>query len=240
MTAEARKQRAWEMLRRGEHEQAAAEYEWLWRNIPVSAPQLGAYRAIALPREVHTLCEANAAATRRFERLREEAFQEAEGLPALDSDARLDWIVLNQVLRHTAESVAWLEVNDLTTLSDRRLATFLQHLTPALAEHGKWKQIGRLQRAPLRMIQALQETVRLTMRSAEKNGRDQDPRTAEPWRFFRDQAVLLYRSLLAADRASEAEIVFEEAIKFDSDPDLATMLVQAGSAADGERVSQSS
>jgi hypothetical protein len=233
MTAHERKKRAWDLFRRGQFEEAALDYEWLWRNIPTVAPELSAVRVTTVAREVRLLCDVHPTARSRFERVRDDAGRAAAENPAIDSDDRFEWIVLNGILGDGDASLKWFDEVDLGVLSDRSLRSFLSQLTPALVERGRWHDVGRLQRDPPGMIRALQETVRLT--SGRPKGLSpavKERASAEVWQFFREQAVILYRSLLRAGRTAEAEAVFEEAVRFDQDPEMAQLLVAAASADD--------
>ena len=203
---------AWQLHRNREYDEALAQYEWLWRNIPTRAPQLGPVRMSFLATHIGQLAEDHPATRRRFNELRAETLKLAEASPEVASPARLEWLVLSEVMGRSGEMLAWFDKHheQLAEAPDAMLARFLQRLAPVLMSTGRWKALGVLRRDPLGLLRRMQ------------------PRGAQAdLSLCRQQAASLYRSLLAASRHDEALAVRHEAVARDHSDELRALLAAA-------------
>ena len=206
---------AWQLHRNREYDEALAQYEWLWRNIPTRAPQLAPVRMSFLATHIGQLAEDHPATRRRFNELRAETLKLAEAASEVASPARLEWLVLSEVMGMSGEMLAWFDRQheQLVEAPDEMLARFLQRLAPVLMRTGRWKSLGLLRRDPLGLLR------RMKPRGAQADHS-----------LCRKQAANLYRRLLAASRHDEALAVRREALASDDSDDLRDLLAAAETA----------
>ena len=230
MDTQARMDRARTLLRAKRFDEALAEYEWLWTNIPAEAPSFGAVRVSFMAMYIRQLCEIHDSAKLRFRQLRDEAAAAADSAD-VGSDVRHEWMVLNEIIGEEDASLRWLERVDLSNLSGHRLNRVLELLGPKLIARGRWRQFGLLHQDPVTRLGQHHEVMRAGVASGSQLPEPLRTTAATALRkHWNHQAQVLYRSLLAADRDEEANAVFHEAIRLQDSPDLRWLLKQAAAA----------
>jgi hypothetical protein len=136
-------------------------------------------------------------------------------------EARLDWMVLNEIVGQAERTLTWFDAIAVADLPDAFLAQCIPRLVPLLRRRGRWAEIGRLFRDPLAKLREDHATlVRANAASANQRGfRGMSPQDLMN-DLFREQTHILVRSLRAAGRSDEAAAIAREALALDDSPEM--------------------
>jgi thioredoxin 1 len=203
-------------------DEATDEFAWLWHNMVQRQPAMTGVRVSFMASDIATLIARHPGARQRFTAIRGAIQRAAEGG---DSEARGDWVVLNEMLEDDDRTLAWFDAAKADAAQADTLERLATHLVPKLRARRRWADIGGLHRDPLATLARTQEIASEAVAGlpAEMAGELRAAMT----QFFRDEACLLSISLRAAGRANEAAQVEEEARRLDSSDELRTLLENA-------------
>jgi len=216
-----------DLLRKGRHEEATAEFEWLWDNIDRIEPGMEGVRVSFMANTIEDLVGKHPPARLRFTEIRERTAMLADADVTGPSRLRLDWIVLNEILGENERTLAWFD----SVKDDQRHGSLLDRvasrLIPHLESRGRLADIGRLYKDPVATLVrnhvALQPPCdvdtepsadlpplgQAMMRQVLEMVLDALPKQV------REDAALMIASLLAAGRVAEADAVEREALRLD-------------------------
>ena len=211
------------------YEEATEHYLWLWENIERVDPDMSGVRVSFMAGEIGTLVIAHPRARERFAALRDDAGAAADADPT-SAERRLDWVVLNNILADEERTLRWFDgVKSNPHLQDvvRGAGRFLIEL---LKTRGRWADVGRIYRNPLKELTFLHESFAaapLPEMSSILGGKAVDQVEEVMASQFREGAGELYASLRAAGRTAEAKAVHEEALRLDPSDEMRTALEQS-------------
>lgn len=195
------------LLQAGNHEEALAEYEWLWLHALDHQPAFVGVRGSFMAGEMQRLAEAHRPARERFKAIRDGL---ETGLKEGDADQKAlsDWIILNNVVGDADRTVAWVERVVGRPGADRAFSRNQHHLAPLLQERGRWELYGRIVADPNEIVRARIQTYRMIKQMARDDGL-----TPTQVDDLREPAIKeianLHAALLAAGRTEDAHRVLE-------------------------------
>jgi hypothetical protein len=227
-----------ELSKAGRHEEATAEFVWLWENIDRIEPSMQGVRVSFMAHEIRALVDKHEPARERFSAIRDRA----AALADVDLDTarlRFDWIVLNEVLSEQERTLAWFD----EVKNDSRYAVMLDRcahrLIGLLKDRERFADIGRLYRDPVATLVKkhrnllpppditaepppdVDDKVRPHMRTILQMLLDGLPKAVI------EEAALMVKCLLAAGRSAEADAVAQEARRIDSSDEMRAALEKA-------------
>jgi thiol-disulfide isomerase/thioredoxin len=214
------------------HEEALAEYLWLWNHSLEAEPGWIGVRYSYLLMELTELVGLSEAARQEFARLRAEAEGEVQAGDLSDS-VLADWFALNQVLGEEDRSLSWFDrIKDAPPpgLEVSRLERWLGAL---LKGRQRWADLARLYPNPLAVLDRQAQLTREMVEGLEGDPQAMSmPEMLEGMREFartslRELASDLIRALDAAGRREEGEQVVSRARELDSSPEMAEALSAA-------------
>jgi hypothetical protein len=227
-----------ELSKAGRHDEATTEFVWLWENIDRVEPSMEGVRVSFMANEIRALVDKHDAARARFASIRDQAASLADA-DLTTARLRFDWIVLNEILSEPERTLAWFD----GVKGDERYAFVLDRcafrLLKLLQERGRFGDIGRLYKDPVRTLVKqhrarlpppgitaepgpdVSDTVRPLMRQMLQMLLDQLPKEVI------EDAALMIKCLLAAGRTAEADAVEREARRIDSSEEMRAALEKA-------------
>ena len=215
------------LLKAGLLEEALGHYDWLWRHAVEVDPEMAGPRTSFMADEIAELCSKLPAAHARFAELREGAAARISSDGRAGVEAICDFVVLNEALDEDDRTHAWFSELDIERRRVLPEWAIRFHLLPLLYEQGRWADAGELIREPLVALEQVLEHAR--MRGPEP---DDDHGAYERHLILEGQVAAarrvrrrilgvhrgvatIYRSLRAAGREAEADIVREAALRFE-------------------------
>ena len=227
-----------ELSKAGRHDEATAEFVWLWENIDRVDPGMEGVRVSFMATNIRELVDNHEAARMRFAAIRDRTASLAD-IDLTMAGLRFDWIVLNEILSEPERTLAWFD----GVKNDERYALVLDRcahrLVDFLQERGRFCDIGRLYRDPVATLVKqhrqrlpppditaepgpdVSEKVRPHMRKILQMLLD-----AMPKQVIED-AALMVKCLLAAGRSTEAGAVEREARRIDPSEEMRAALEKA-------------
>ena len=218
-----------ELMHNNDHAKATEHYVWLWNNVEQVEPAMGGVRVSFMAGEIKTLVGAFAPARDAFVAIRDEAGRAADADPAADNK-RLDWVVLNNVLGDQERTLAWFDGVKDDTNAEATVRAVGRFLIELLKARGRWADVGRLYRDPLKELAFHHETLAQAnlpmmadvlpagaLATVEKVMKTQ----------FRKSVADLHTSLRAAGRTDDAAAVLAEALRLDPSDDMKRALAFA-------------
>jgi hypothetical protein len=228
-----------DLLRKGRHEEATAEFEWLWDNIDRIDPGMEGVRVSFMAKTIEDLVGKHPPARLRFTEIRERTAMLAGADVTGTARLRFDWIVLNEILAERERTLAWFD----SVKDDERYATVLDRvaarLVPLLRSHNRFREIGRLYKDPVATLikthrnfnvcadpdpgpdPDISPVVRRLMRQVLQKVLDDLPK------HVIEEAALMVTCLLAAGRTAEADAVEREARRLDPSEAMRAALEKA-------------
>src|SRR5262245_40211736 len=116
---------AQELLKRGNHDEATIEFEWLWDNIDRVDPGMEGVRVSFMAKNIEELVRKHPPARRRFVDIRDRAASLADADLGGNAGLRFDWIVLNEILSEQDRTLTWFD----SVKDDERYATALDKVS---------------------------------------------------------------------------------------------------------------
>ena len=208
---------------------ATEHYVWLWQNMERVDPDMSGVRVSFMAREIKELVGAFRPARATFGAIRDEAAAAADSDPS-SRDKRLEWIVLNNMLGENDRTIAWFDGVKADPEAQELVRGVGRFLIDILKERGRWADLGRLYRNPLKELASHHEMLRhsempMMARMFPKEALEQI--TAASRAHFRKEAAELYASLRAAGRTADAQAVHDEALRLDSSDEMKEALAQS-------------
>jgi hypothetical protein len=218
------------LLRARRFDEATEEMVWLWNNIARVEPGMEGVRVSFMAGDIEELVGQHAAARTRFTDIRQRTAALAEAGASAAGEARLDWMVLNEILGDNARTLDWFDA----VKADARYAALLEQvahrLIPLLTERQRLADIGRLYADPVaHLVRNHQITKPPESLAAATGGVPSemlDKIQGMLARRFREDSALLVASLRAAGRPGEASAVENEARRLDSSAEMQAALRQ--------------
>lgn len=216
-----------EMVEKGRRDEAAAEYEWLWKNMLAHSPSMYGVRLSFMAGDMKRLAAADEGAKARFTKLRDEAGA-ALRAEKVTADQAIDWVALNGIIQDENATLEWFDrVKD-----QPRWRTILGYVErpvcELLIERERWADLGMLVGDPvasLRMEHQILEQVRASVGGGEfQDDTRQQIRRQQDERFL-TRTAQVYGGLLAAGRNKEAAAYATQARTIDSSPEMTDALV---------------
>jgi hypothetical protein len=131
------------------------------------------------------------------------------------TSSRSDWIFLNRLLGDNVRMLVWFD----GVKEDNALQVVFEYLIPLpsiLEQEGRWRDLGGLYRKPLDRLRH-----DFYHRNDMLSGHNDSGHADELGRaHFRERARILYKSLLAADRHTEAAAVAGAARQLDPSAEM--------------------
>jgi hypothetical protein len=226
------------LSRAGRHEEATAEFFWLWENIDRVEPGMGGVRVSFMANYIRELVDKHDAARVRFAEIRDRSASLSD-VDLTTARLRFDRIVLNEILSEPERTLAWFDgVKD-----DERFALVLDQcsfrLERVLKERGRFADIGRLYRDPAATLAkqhhareppphitaepgpAVPDEIRSLLQQALQTILDDLPKQVI------EDAAFMVKCLLAAGRSAEADGVEREARRIDPSEEMRAALEKA-------------
>lgn len=216
-----------DLLREGRHEEATAEFEWLWDNIDRIEPDMSGVRVSFMAKTIEDLVGKHLPARQRFTEIRDRTAMLAGTALTGAAGLRFDWIVLNEILGENERTLAWFD----SVKDDERHGSLLDRvasrLIPHLQSRGRLADIGRLYKDPVATL------VRNHIAFQPPSNVDTEPSADLPPQLHpimrqllemlldelpnhvREDAALMVASLFAAGRMADADAVEREALLLD-------------------------
>jgi thioredoxin len=211
-----------ELLHDKDYVKATDHYVWLWHNMEQVDPAMGGVRVSFMAGEIKTLVDAFAPARDAFAAIRDDAGAAADRDPTSEGK-RLDWVVLNNILGDPARTLAWFDGVKADPGAEAVVRGVGRFLIEVLKARGRWADVGRLYRDPLKELAFHHQLVAQAnlpmmagvlpegaLATVEKVMHAQ----------FRRSAAELHTSLRAAGRAAEADAVHGEALRLDPSDEM--------------------
>jgi hypothetical protein len=234
---------AQELVKQGQYDEAAVEFEWLWDNMERIEPAMGGVRVSFMAKNIEELVGKHAPARQRFTEIRDRSATLAGADIAGTARLRFDWIVLNEILSERERTLAWFDgVKD-----DERYATVLDRvsarLVPLLKSHNRFRDIGRLYKDPVATLVKTHRNFEPPPHIAADPYPEPDPDLRpDVQRLMRqmlqkilddlpkhvvEEAALMVTCLLAAGRTADADAVELEARRLDPSEAMRAALEKA-------------
>jgi hypothetical protein len=179
--------------------------------------------------DMERLAVRHPAARERFLRLRDEAGEQLKG-ETIDKDVLNDWIVLNQVVGETEQTLEWFDRVKGDAKWSPLIRTASSRLARVLESQGRWADIAGLYPDPLAKLRS--DHARLTTEPTGTPSDASEERQREMKALneglFRSNCGKLYACLLAAGRDEQAKLIADEGIKLDDTSAMRMALVQWG------------
>ena len=231
------------LLRDGKHDEAIAEFEWLWDNIDRIEPGMEGVRVSFMAKSIEDLVGKHAPARQRFTEIRDRTAMLARADITGTSRLRFDWIVLNEILSERERTLAWFD----SVKDDKRYATVLDRvvprLVPLLKSHNRFRDIGRIYKDPVATLVKTHRNFEAPPHIAADPYPDPDPDLRpDLQRLMRqtlqkliddlpkhviEEAALMVTCLLAAGRTADAVAVEGEALRLDPSEAMRAALEKA-------------
>jgi len=229
---------AQELLKAGRHDEATAEFVWLWENMAGVDPSMQGVRVSFMANEIRALVDKHEVARVRFADIRDRSASLAD-VDLTTARLRFDWIVLNEILSEPERTLAWYD----DVKNDERYAFVLDRcsfrLEKVFEERGRFADIGRLYKDPVATLLKqhharlpppditaepgpdVPENIRPIMRQMLQMLLDDLPKQVI------EDAALMVKCLLAAGRTADAEAVEREALRIDNSEEMRAALEKA-------------
>jgi len=211
-----------ELMHNNDHAKATEHYVWLWHNMEQVEPGMGGVRVSFMAGEIKRLVGAFPAARDSFAAIREEAGRAADADPAANNK-RLDWVVLNNVLGDQEQTLAWFDGVKDEPKAEATVRAVGRFLIELLKARGRWADVGRLYRDPLKELAFHHETLTQANLPMMAGVLPEGARaTVEKVMTtqFRKSVADLHTSLRAAGRNADAQAVHAEALRLDPSDDM--------------------
>jgi hypothetical protein len=211
-----------QLLRDQSFEKATAHYVWLWHNMERVDPDMSGVRVSFMASEIKQLVGLFPAARDSFSAIRDDAGAAADVEPS-SRDKRLDWVVLNKILGEEDRTLAWFDSVKADPNAEEIVRGVGRFMIDLLKTHGRWADVGRLYRDPLKELAFYKELLGhhdmpIMAQMMPKELLEQTAAIAR--QHFRKSAAELYVSLRAAGRAADAKAVHEEALRLDPSDEM--------------------
>jgi hypothetical protein len=227
-----------ELSKAGRHDEATAEFVWLWENIDRVDPGMEGVRVSFMAKNIRELVDKHEAARVRFVAIRDRAASLAD-IDLTTARLRFDWIVLNEILSEPERTLAWFD----GVKNDERYALVLDRcahrLVDLLEERGRFGDIGQLYRDPVATL-VKQHRARLPPPHITAEPDPDVPEKIQPHmrkimqmlldhlpKQVIEDAALMVKCLLAAGRPAEAVAVEHEARRIDPSEEMRAALERA-------------
>jgi thioredoxin-like negative regulator of GroEL len=198
----------------GQLEKATEEYVWLWTHAPGTS--YGPVRSSFMASNIKQLVAKHPPAKERFVQFRDEAAKLIQG-EKVDADALDDWLVLNDVVGESKQTLEWFQ----TVKSEPRWMPLLRResyrIEDLLWAGGLWTDVALLHPDPVGELQHKLELNEMTAKYRE--GKKPDPNDVEHQEFdrrsMRQRAGKLYAAMLAASRVEDSQAVVKKILEID-------------------------
>ncbi len=213
----------------GKLDEATEEYLWLWDNMLTHDRSFYGVRLSFMASEMAELAKEHPPAREKFVALRaryEEGLAENPG----SVEERADWIALNEVVGETRRTLEWFD-KAKDDPKQREVLDRMDHsIEELLLKEGRWADLGRSIRDPLRKIQQAYWLHGAGSAAADPGADAQQAAEMKEvrLRMWRVEVATVYAALLAAGRDDEAKKVIEQAMT--SLPDVKTRVAAIGMA----------
>jgi thioredoxin 1 len=206
----------------GDLDEATREFAWLWEHITEANPEMAGVRVSFMASEMEALAARSEPARSRFREIRD------RNVIGTDStgQARLDWIVLNEVLGETDATLGWFDRFAATRPAKLDLPELAHRLIPLLLSRDRWADASRL------IDDAVDEVTRYhdyfisdtlppdfdeeLAKQIKEMGRDS----------FREKVAQIRQMLIAGNRSDEAAAVEQKALSLDSSDEMKQWLAK--------------
>jgi thioredoxin 1 len=197
---------------RGKHDEAAAEALWLWDHALESDPEWSGVRLSFLVGHFRDLLPESKALKTGLMQRRDALLPRVKGAKPVQEEIR-DFTALNDALDDADSTLQWFDAvksrgAELALDEDRGLQEVLQ-------QEGRWEDLGKLYRDPVKRLQADFELVKEVLVDL--------PRGMNPESVidgFRGDAAMLVHSLHEAGRSSDEAAVRAKATELDPSPEM--------------------
>lgn len=218
---QARRKYSRALLDKGDFAKAGPQYVWLWKNLPKD-PAVKAGRLMSLAGEIVLLIRRDAATKEKFLQIRDES----------ENSDLIDFIILNEILDDTGRSLSWFDKAKILPEKQEEIRKVNFLLEKLLLRNDRYADICILYPDPVAELKERRQSAEKFMEIMEKqHGK------APPDPLPKDIAVL-YASLLAAKKESEARKFAAECLKVRNTNEMKQQLVQAALAAKQARSEQ--
>lgn len=206
------------LLEAGRHEDALAEYLWLWQHMLEHDQALYGVRLSHFANQLKTLVKAYPAARQAVGELRDRAMPPVSG--PIEVDTLQDWTCLNAVLDEQRRTLAWYD--GLAPRTRVQLARLLEiEIIPLLVAADRWADAGAAYDDPLATLERRAEQLAFMAKTGRSDlveyARNQLPKVAAE----------ILRALCAAGRTSDAESVERRARELDPSAQMVAALEAA-------------
>lgn len=214
-----------ELLENGKHEEAAAEFVWLWDNMAKQDPSMVGVRRSFFVQSVKSLIESHPPAVAPFAQRRDDL--EAR----LKTDRRtfddlMDWLALNQALSDEDRTLAWfdrIKSQPDSAATIRRVDFVLRQL---LIERERWADVALVLPSPANWV-TQQSSGYLMGQNFVPEGEEREMMLGFMRQNYVSELSTGYRAWLAAGRLADAAEMARLARQIDAQPDLISALVTA-------------
>jgi len=210
------------LLAGGKLDEATVEYAWLWEHVTEANPEMAGVRVSFMAGEMESLVTESEAARCRFRDIRDRTVNEANPT----TQARLDWIVLNEVLGEADATLAWFDQIAASRSGKLGLPEFAHKLIPLLLSRDRWADASRLIDDGVAELVGhhtywisdefppdLDEELKSQIKEIGRNS-------------FRRRAAQIRHMLIAGDRAEEAAAVEQKALSLDVSDEMKEWLAK--------------
>ena len=210
------------LLAGGKLDEATSEFAWLWEHVSDADPEMADVRVSFMASEMESLVAQSELARARFREIRDQTAIEADSTV----QARLDWIVLNEVLGQADATLAWFDQVAAIRPGRLDLPDLAHRLIPLLLSGDRWADASRL------IDDGVEELVRYHTRLVSGQlppDLDEELRNQieEMGRYsLRRKAALIRRMLIAGGRDEEAAAVERKALNLDSSDEMKEWLAK--------------
>lgn len=238
VNVDARRTLARELAQRGDYEEAAKEYVWLWKHMLDHEPAMVGVRGSFMASEMKRLAQSSEHAMAEFRALRDNAAARIKG-EKVETDDVNDWIVLNEVIGDEAATLTWFDRMKM----DARWLPVIQRvsfrLDRLLLAHERWADMGKLLTDPVAQLEReellLEMTIRVNREHANVPAAQLRRLEHMASERFREKVGVMYASLLAAKREDDASKLVERARRTDASPEMVRWLVSTALRAEQPR-----
>ncbi|MBL0920829.1 MAG: hypothetical protein IBJ10_01735 [Phycisphaerales bacterium] len=228
MSMQDRYQHAKGLMESGQDDEAAAAFEWLWRNTgPGKERGFSGVRVSFMANDMEELAGRHEGARAAFTALRDESAAAMTAKPT-DSYRVTEWLVLSEVVGDRAAILMWFDGVKNDPRQMRLIASQSLRLEPMLLEEERWSDIAIIHPDP---IASFNQAVAFDRMTPDRVPGIDDPEFVELMaRMRKDQvrgkAGTLYAAMLAAGRVNDAEKLAAKACEHDPSPKMTVALVR--------------
>lgn len=224
---------------KGQHEEAAKELLWVFRE-SAAVPKMGGVRGSFLIGDLERAAAADPKARALVETDRDALAAQLKASP-FDHRIVADWASMNKALGEQQATLDWFDANKQEPKAEEALKWIGRDLIPLLIERGRWADAGRLYGDGQRELDVLEMTSKHTLNTPTPQGMPAEMAAEfkeQQRQRYREQMAQVYAALMASGNEQAADTTAVRALRLMEDRAMRRTLVEMALKAGVARESQ--